>query len=96
MERNEAVEICRKVFNHVGIMYDTEIVRCVGFEEDEFDYYYIGIDKNGAKQYYSMVGAFVSLKDLGYPRYETMEKLMHELWGVPRADEFLIEKHYEE
>ena len=92
MTEEEAIEECRKVFNHVGIMYDTEIVRCIGFADDGDDYYYIGLDKRGDKQYYSMVGAFISLKDLNYRRYEIMDKLMHDLWGCPRADEFIIER----
>lgn len=94
--REEHIEQARKVFNHIGILYDTDIVRCVGFAEDDDDYYWVinGHDKlvygRGKLAYCSKVGAFISLKDLNYPRYDYLEKMMHEYWGAPRAEKFEV------
>lgn len=91
MRDEEAMEICEKVFNHIGLMYDTEIMRCIGFAEDEDDYYYVALDKNGHKRYCSMVGAFESLKDLNYPRYKMLEEQMC-YWGANKVDSFVVER----
>lgn len=92
MTREEYIEKTKKVFNHIGILNDTEIVRCIGFAEDDEDYYWIVVSPERSLVYSSMVGGFVSLKDLNYPRYEYMEMAMNDYWGCPREKEFIIEK----
>jgi hypothetical protein len=92
MTREEHIEEARKVFNHIGILNDIEIVRCIGFAEDNEDYYWMVISPKEELFYSSKVGGFVSLKDLNYPRYEYLEMAMNDYWNCPRAEEFEIRK----
>jgi len=93
--REEHIEDCRQVFNHIGILSDTAIARCIGFAEDEEDYYWVVVYHRNSplpsgKIFHSKVGDFVSLKELGYPRYEYLDEMMDKHWGAPKADKFEI------
>jgi hypothetical protein len=91
MDRNDHIEEVKNVFNHIGLLNDTEVVRCIGFAEDEEDYYWIVLSPSRGIIYSSKVGSFVSLKNLNYPRYDHLENAMHELWDVPRSEEFIMD-----
>ena len=91
MNRKQAIREAKRVFNHVGILCDSEICRCIGFEDSGEDFYWKIIAIGGEIRYSSMVGPFVSLKTSRYPRYKQMEEQMHELWNAPRAEKFIPE-----
>jgi C-terminal processing protease CtpA/Prc len=88
-ERDKYIKKAENVFNHIGILYDSKIVRCIGFAEDNEDYYYKTIDNNKIT-YNSMVGRFFSLKDI-YPNYNYMDEMFDKYWNAPKTLKFEVE-----
>lgn len=88
----KAVRETKRVFNNIGIYAFSEICRCVGFAEDDEDYYWIL--KYGDKTHYaSMVMGFKSLKPLyGKRQYKYLDNMMDEYWGAPREKEYINKK----
>lgn len=85
---------CKKVFNHIGLLYDTDIVRLIGYAEDDDDCYYLVLQPDFLGKHKvvwaSMVGAFESLKNCHYPRYKQLENQMSGIWNCPPEKDFLI------
>jgi hypothetical protein len=87
--------------NHIGIVSDMEIGRLVGFAEDQMDYYHIvrymkptstlhRRDSNGFyTAFHSMVGSFISLKDIYGDRYDHMDTVFA-MNGAPPSGDFII------
>ena len=88
-KRAEYLEEVKKMFNHICLVSDSEIVRCVGMSEDVLDLYYICIDRQGKRKHYSMVGPCISLMET-YPRYSQLERIF-ELNGGGQYMEFVHE-----
>lgn len=80
------IDEVRKIFNHICIVHDMELVRVIGFHEDVMDYYYIVKTQSGKIYYATFVGPCVSLAD-SYPRYDIMEQNFHRN-GCERAEHF--------
>jgi hypothetical protein len=91
-DREEHINEARKIFNHICLLNDTEVVRCIGFAEDDEDYYWIVLSPKRGLIYSSKVGSCESLKDIDYSRYEYLEMEMNDYWNCPRADNFEIIK----
>lgn len=91
LTKEVAIEQAKKVFNHIGLVGDTEIARCIGFLDSGEDYYWVVQKPGGGIINSSMVGTFTSLKDCNYPRYDYLEKMMTEVWDCPKHPYFSIE-----
>lgn len=100
MTFEEFIAEMKPFHNHIGIAYDTELVRLIGVHDGEVDYYYIFKSIRSAKVYGAVdgmwygtaVGHFVSLKGI-YPddRYEYMDKVF--AWnGSEPTEDFLTTK----
>ncbi len=74
VERNIILAECRKMFNDICIVGDTNIGRLIGFHEDENDYYYHILYMKGKTRLHSAVGPCISLKGI-YPRYKQIDKI---------------------
>lgn len=95
--RNDVIKDLQTKFNDIGIIGNSDLVRLIGFHEDERDYYYHilymngrnrGSDKNNA--YFTMVGSFLSLKGL-IPDYDyTSLDNVFSLNGAPPSKEFVV------
>jgi hypothetical protein len=99
IDRDQIIKDLKKMHNHIGIINDTELGRLVGFSEDFMDYYYIirhicneriHKDNEGFNTtHHSMVGSFVSLKDIYGDRYTHMDEIFT-INGAPPSKEFII------
>ena len=82
----------RPWFNHICMLYDTELVRLVGFHVDDFDCYYTVMRDDGIAFHASAVGWLYSLKDfIPEKRYEAIDRC----WNMnhcPSVPEFLSTK----
>lgn len=87
-QRNECIEEVKRQFNHIGIWADTDIVRLIGFAEDEDDFYWHIMYIGGKEVYASMVGPFESLVGKS-ERYAQIENVFS-LNGCPKAEEMRI------
>ena len=91
------LEELRPFFNDIGLLYDTEVVRLIGYAQSPVDCYYITQKRHftGEKYdgicYSSMVGSFVSLKGI-YPRYEQLEHMFTNVWNCPPVSEAIIKE----
>jgi hypothetical protein len=94
MQTRDAIEEVRALHNHICILYDMELVRVIGFREDELDYYYHVRNMDGREWFGTFVGGCVSLKD-SYPGYEVLDAN----WArnhCPPSEEFLVSKATDE
>lgn len=78
----------RAMFNDICILADTDIVRLVGFSEDDRDYYWVTMNMRGERSGCSMVGPCISLKGL-YPRYDQLEWIFSHN-GCPPQEQFYL------
>lgn len=90
IDKEAYIEEVRDMFNHICLLHDSELVRCIGFAEDALDFYYIVKDKFGKLSFGTFVGACISLKD-SYERYGQLENIFN-LNGCPPEEEFIIKK----
>lgn len=95
--REAYVAEVKALFNDICLVADTNLVRLIGFHEDEMDFYYhvkymscnrpaYITSPNQLEHYSSFVGPCVSLKGI-YPRYEQLETIFT-LNGCPPVDSF--------
>jgi hypothetical protein len=79
--REEHIEELKQIFNHICVLYDNDLVRLVGFYEDDMDIYYHVRFPNGRNLYASMVGWLYSLKgmipDEKYARLDSSWTMNH-------------------
>lgn len=92
-KREEYIAELKAMHNHIGLCFDSELGRLIGFHEDESDYYFVVSVTNGRGRknnevFYSMVGAFESLKDK-MERYDQIENTFT-LNGAPPTPEFRV------
>ena len=71
-KRAEVIAEMKAMHNHICILADTDLVRLIGFDEDETDYYYIVRELGGRETGCSYVGPCISLKGK-VERYEQMD-----------------------
>jgi hypothetical protein len=78
LERDKFIAELKTMFNDICIIYDDELVRLVGFYEDEMDFYYHVKNGKGEPRYCSAVGHLVSLKGI-YPEanYQRLDDGWH-------------------
>jgi hypothetical protein len=93
MTIDEIADEMRPFHNHIGIIYDSTLVRLIGVAQDEMDLYYI-VTKNDHREnrpevYYSYVGWFESLKGKT-DRYDNIDRVFA-LNGSPPTEEFRVE-----
>ena len=62
LSQERAKKICQLMFNKICINSMNELVRLIGFGDDEEDFYYITKDANGRVVWESMVGYMIPLK----------------------------------
>lgn len=62
LNKNRAEKICRLMFNTICINSMEQLVRLIGFGDDEEDFYYITKDQHGKIVWESMVGYLIPLK----------------------------------
>jgi hypothetical protein len=72
MSKKSILEEARDLHNHICILFDHDLVRVIGYHEDEIDCYYKVCDANGKIWCATAVGYCVSLKDI-YPRYDILD-----------------------
>ena len=83
------IDEVKAIFNHICLLHDTDLVRCIGFSTDALDYYYIVKDLRGKVYHSTFVGPCVSLKGT-YSRYDILENLFT-INGSPPEEEFRVE-----
>lgn len=97
--RNDVIKDLQTKFNDIGIIGNSDLVRLIGFHEDEMDYYYHVLYMNGYNHcsdkndvYFTMVGSFLSLKgiipDDDYIKIDNVFSLN----GAPQSKEFVASK----
>jgi hypothetical protein len=75
LTKEKFIADCQLMFNHICVLYDTELVRLIGVHEDEIDLYYHVRYSNGKELYASAVGWCYSLKGmLPDEKYERLDR----------------------
>lgn len=76
-KRNILAEI-KKHKGEIGL-YGLELIKLIGFKEDESDYYYYaqGLQHNGEPMWYSAVGLVIWLKTLPKTDYAEIERMFN-------------------
>jgi hypothetical protein len=88
------MEECLSHFNEIGILNDSDIVRLVGYAEDEDDVYYVVaypsfVCDSPKIVYSSMVGSWETLKGI-YSRYDRLER-QFVYWNCPPQENPVVE-----
>lgn len=93
-------QMCRDHFNE-PMLSSFEVVRCIGYGEDEHDCYVIMLHRGGKRTWHTCVGGYIFLDALrgqdhiitGVNEYDDLGRLdsMLSLNGAPKQDEFLLE-----
>lgn len=90
LSQKRAENICRKMFNHVGISPMNRLSRLIGFGDDGEDFYYIIKELNGNIVFSSMVADFCSIKGkISNWSYNNINKSIS-INGCPEEKDFWI------
>jgi hypothetical protein len=91
LSEKRAINICKKMFNIIGLSGSHNLERLIGFGDDTEDYYYITKNNRGEITWYTMVGEFIPLKgkisNWSYWRIEEGFQMF-----CPKEKKFLIKK----
>lgn len=83
------LESCKLIFNDICMLYDSDLVRLIGFEATNEDCYYIVKEKTGKIMYCSAVGHLYSLKTvLSKEQYNRLESNF-EINKCPKENTFI-------